>query len=92
MFPQNIATIVAPTRNGPKGTSDFKVFFLEIIKITETKAPTKKAKNKATKISGQPRTSPIKTANLTSPIPIHLPLEISIIVRKNAPAIKPANK
>ena len=56
----------------------------------ETKAPIKKAKNKATKIFGQPRIRPIKKANLTSPTPIHLPRETKIIKRKNAPAIKPA--
>ncbi len=53
-------------------------------------APIKKAKNKATKIFGQPRTRPMKTANLTSPVPIHLPRETKNIKRKNTPAITTA--
>jgi hypothetical protein len=84
IFPKNIAKIVAPTKNGPKGISDFKVFFLRANKITEIAAPIKKAKNKAAKIFGQPKIKPIKKANLASPMPIHLPLEIKIIARKNA--------
>ncbi len=92
IFPKNIAKIVAPTKNGPKGISDFKVFFLRANKITEIAAPIKKAKNKAAKIFGQPRIRPIKIANLKSPTTINLPREISTIARKKAPPTKLANR
>ena len=67
--------IVEPAKNGPKGTWDLIVFLPAAIKLKPTIAPLIKAKNKANKILGQPRTKPIKTANLTSPKPSHLPLE-----------------
>ena len=49
-----------------------------------TKAPIKKAKNKATRILGQPTTRPIKKASLMSPIPIQRPLETKTISKKKA--------
>lgn len=84
--------IVEPAKNGPKGISDFKVFFFKTIKIMETKAPIKKAKNKATKILGQPRINPINKANFMSPTPIHLPLETKTMARKKAPAARADRK
>ena len=87
-----MAITVPPAKNGPKGISDFRVFFFKIIKIMETKAPIRKAKNKATKILGQPRIKPINKANFMSPTPIHLPLETKTIARKKAPAAQAANK
>lgn len=72
-FAQNIARKVPVTKNGPKGTSDLRVFLPAIISPSPTRAPIKKAKNKATKILGEPKKRPIKKANLTSPKPSHLP-------------------
>ena len=83
--------IVAPLKNGPKGICDLMVFLPMIIKPTPTIAPLIKAKNKAKQILGQPRIKPIKAANLTSPKPIHLPLEIRTKERKK-PLAKTADK
>ena len=74
------------TRNGPKGTSDLIFFFLAKINPTPIIAPKEKAKNKATKMAGNPRNNPIKKASLTSPKPIALPLEIKKISKKKAEA------
>ena len=84
--PQNKARNVPVTKNGPKGTSDFKVFLPATISPIPIIAPIKKAKNKANKIFGKPRKSPIKKANLISPTPSHLPREIRTIARKKAEA------
>ena len=80
--PQNNAINVPVTKNGPKGTSDFKVFLPEIISPTPIIAPKKKAENKATRILGKPKIKPIKMANLKSPRPIQRPLESKIIAKK----------
>lgn len=88
--PQNKVIKVAPTKNGPNGISDLRFFFLKINKIVETTAPLKKAKNKAVKRSENPKSKPIKTPILTSPIPIHLPREIKTIIKKKTPPINPA--
>ena len=79
---------VPMTKNGPKGTSDFKVFLPKIISAIPIIAPIKKAENKATMILGQPRTSPIKKASLISPTPIQRPLDINTISKKNNDARK----
>ena len=85
-WPQNKARNVPVTRNGPKGTSDFKVFLPEITNPNPIIAPIKKAKNKATKILGKPRKRPIKKANFISPIPSQRPREIKTIARKKIAA------
>ena len=36
---------LAPVKKGPKGISDFRVFFLKIIKTKEISAPNKKDRN-----------------------------------------------
>ena len=92
LSPQNIAKKVPVTKNGPKGTSLFRVFLPDIINPTPIIAPLEKAKNKANKIFGKPRNKPIKKANFTSPRPIHLPRENKIIARKKALTIKAASK
>ena len=92
MSPKKIEINVAPTKNGPNGTSDFNVFVFIIIKKIETKAPRKKARNKAIKILGQPKIKPIKNTNFTSPIPIQRSLDISTKERKNKPATKAASR
>ena len=86
--PKNKAIKVPVTKKGPKGTSDFKVFLPEIISPNPIIAPIKKAKNKATKMFGQPRINPIRKASFISPTPIHLPLDIRTIKRKNAAATR----
>ena len=83
---------VPVTRKGPNGTSDFKLFLPEITSPNPIIAPIEKAKNKATKIFGKDKNSPIKKANLTSPKPIHLPPEIKTIARKNKAAPKADKK
>ena len=84
--PQNKAMNVPATRNGPKGTSDFIFFFFKRINPIPIIAPEKKATNKATKISIQPRKSPIKKASLMSPIPMPLPRVSRTIAKKNPAA------
>lgn len=84
--PKNIAINVPVTKKGPKGTSDFIVFFFKIINPIPIIAPKRKAENKATKILGNPSKSPIKKANFISPTPIHLPREIRTIKKKKSPA------
>jgi hypothetical protein len=84
--PQKKAINVPTTRNGPKGTSDFKVFLPDTINPNPIIAPIKKEKNRAIKILGKPRNKPIKKANLTSPKPSHLPREIKNITKKKADA------
>lgn len=81
-----MAKMVPETKKGPKGTSDFKVFLPEIINPTPMIAPIKKAKNKATRMFGNPKNKPIKIASLTSPKPIARPREIRNIARKNKAA------
>src|SRR3989344_8360333 len=81
-----MATRVPATKNGPKGTSDLKDFLWAKTSPTPIVAPEKKAKNKATKIFGQPRINPIRKASLISPAPIHLPRDASTIRRKNPEA------
>ena len=73
-------------RNGPKGISLFKPFFLKSIKPDPTKAPRKKAKNSPARIFGKPSKNPNRIASLTSPKPIHRPPEIKKIKRKNPDA------
>jgi len=84
--PQNIAKKVPVTKNGPKGTSLFRVFLPDIINPIPIIAPIEKAKNRANKIFGKPRNKPIKKANFTSPRPSHLPWEIKTIAKKNPAA------
>jgi len=79
---------VPVTKNGPKGTSLFRVFFLAKISPIPIIAPIKKDKNKAIKILGKPKKSPIKKASFISPIPIQRPFEISTINKKNVAAAK----
>lgn len=81
-----------PAKKGPKGICDLIVFLPAIIRPRPIIAPEIKAKNKANKILGQPRTRPIKTANLTSPKPNHLPLEIRTSEKKKALAKRADNK
>ena len=86
--PQNNAINVPITKNGPKGTS-LCIFFLPAkISPTPIIAPIKKAKNKATKIFGQPKNKPIKNASLMSPIPIQRPRDIKTIAKKKLAAAK----
>lgn len=84
--PQNRARNVPATKNGPNGTSLFKVFFPVKINPIPIIAPIKKAKNKAAKIFGKPKINPIKKANFISPTPIQRPREIKTIIRKKAAA------
>jgi len=84
--PENKAIKVPVTKKGPKGTSDFKVRFPEIISPKPIIAPIEKAKNKATKMFGQLKNNPINAANFTSPRPIHFPWEIKTIARKKVAA------
>jgi len=92
-----MAINVPITKNGPKGTSDFKVFLPATISPIPIIAPIKKARNRATKIFGQPKNKPIKKASLKSPRPIHFPREKIIIAKKktdgkipNPPIRKPS--
>ena len=75
-------------KNGPKGISDLRVFLPENINPSPIIAPRKKAKNRATRILGNPKIRPIKKASLMSPMPIHFPREIKTINKKNAAAPK----
>lgn len=90
--PQNKVIKVAPTKNGPKGISDFRVFLFKINKIVETIAPLKKAKNKAVKRFDKPKSKPINTPILISPTPIQRPFDIATINRKKKPPINPARR
>lgn len=80
--------MVEPDKKGPNGIWDLSPFLPNRIKHTPIIAPEKKDNNKAIKMPGQPRINPIKKANLTSPNPIHLPLEINIKLRKKTAGIK----
>lgn len=84
--PQNKETKVPVAKKGPNGTSDLSVFLAAIINPTPIIAPMKKAKNKATKIFGQPKINPIKKASFISPTPIHLPRDTNTTVKKKAAA------
>jgi hypothetical protein len=64
-------------KKGPKGTFDFKLFFLKIIKKIPKIAPAKKAKNRATIFFCQPKKSPKKTESLKSPKPIRFSFDIN---------------
>ncbi len=90
--PKNIAKNVPETKNGPKGIWDFIVFRFKKINIKPTIAPLKKAKNKATKIFGQPKKRPIKIESLKSPQPIQVSFEIKMIARKNREGKIPMTK
>ena len=87
-----MAMIVPATKKGPKGISLFKPFLPNKINPIPIIAPIKKAKNKAAKIFGNPIKIPMKKTNFTSPNPIHLPLEIRKIKRKNKEATSAAYK
>ncbi len=65
---------VAKTKNGAKGISWFFDFFISKIKSPKT-APIQKEMRSAEKPEDMPSSHPIPKANLTSPKPIHLPLE-----------------
>ena len=73
-------------KNGPKGISDLRVFLPENISPNPIIAPRKKAKNRATRILGNPKISPIKKASFISPIPIHFPRETKTISKKKTEA------
>ena len=93
--PQKRAINVPITRNGAKGTSDFKVFLLRAMRPVPIKAPIRKEEKRAIKMFGQPRNSPKKKTNLTSPNPSQFPWEIKKIKRKKnktRPAPKKAYK
>lgn len=92
IFPHNKVIKVAPIKNGPKGISDFKVFFFKINKTIATIAPIKKAKNKAVRRNSHPKSKPINAPILISPTPIHLPFDIKTIIKKNPPPTKAARK
>ena len=85
-LPKKKAVKVPVIKKGPKGTSDFKVFLPDNINPIPIIAPRKKAKNKPTKILGNPKINPIKKASFMSPPPIHLPLEINTIKKKKIAA------
>lgn len=91
LSPQNKATNVPVTKKGPNGNWLFIFFFPKPIKNNPKIAPNKKDKNKATKILGKPKKSPIKNPILASPSPIHLPRDMNQIKKKNPPAPIPAN-
>ena len=86
--PQNMATNVPVTKNGPKGTSDFKDFLPKIINPIPIIAPVRKAKNKATNMLGKPKIKPIKKPNLISPTPIQRPRDSKTMARKKPAAPK----
>ena len=88
VWPQNKARKVPITRKGPKGTSLWSFFLPAKINPTPIIAPIKKAKNKATKIFGQPRNKPIKNASFMSPTPIQRPRDIKTIAKKKLAAAK----
>ena len=90
--PKKSATSVPMIKKGANGNSLFNPYFLKYIKIIPSIAPKKKDKNKPTKIFGKPNKSPNKIANLTSPKPIHAPLDIKKINKKNPDAIIDAIK
>lgn len=81
---QKRAINVPVTKNGPKGISLLRVFFLKIINPIPIIAPIKKAKKRAMRILGKPRKSPIKNANFGSPQPIQRPFDIRIMKIKRA--------
>jgi len=83
--------MVPETKNGPKGISDFKLFFFKVIKKIPKIAPTKNEKNKAGTIFGQPKIKPIKIESLKSPQPIQVSFEIKIRTRKNKEGKIPNN-
>lgn len=87
-----MAKKVPTTKNGPKGTSDFKVFLPVKISPIPIIAPIKKAEKRANKIFGKPKKRPRKKASFISPIPIHLPQDIKTIIRKKAEAKKAESK
>ena len=89
--PKNKEKIVPPTRKGPNGICDFKLFFLNTIRPIPIIAPDVKAVNKAKIIIGKPKKRPIKKASLMSPKPIHFPFDIIINDKKKALAPKAAN-
>ena len=88
-FPKNKAINVPITKKGAKGTWLFKVFLPKAINPISIIAPIKKAENRATKILGQLKKSPIKKPNLTSPNPIQRPRDISQKRKKKPAAPKP---
>lgn len=82
--PKKTADKVPKTKNGPKGIAVPNIlFFRHIISMIPTIAPVKNATYKATTIFGNPKISPIKNANLTSPKPIPRPFVIKNRVKKN---------
>ena len=81
--PQSSAMKVPVIRNGPKGISLFKLLPFKNINVNPIIAPKKNAKNRATRIFGQPSKRPIKIASFTSPKPIALPFDIKNIAKKN---------
>src|SRR4030065_1014408 len=83
---------LATVKKGPKGISDFRVFFLKIIKTKEISAPNKKARNTAANNWRGPKNKPSKNPILTSPIPIHFSFEIKTKKRKNPPKTSEAAK
>ena len=84
--------IAAPLKKGPKGICDLRPFLPKITKNKPMIAPLRKAKNKAKRTFGQPRIKPIRKANLTSPKPIHLPLEIRTSDKKKPAARRADNR
>ena len=88
--PQKSATNVPMIKNGANGTWLFKPFLPNKINPNPIIAPKKKDKNSPAKITGNPKSKPKRTANFTSPKPIHRPLEIRYITPKKVKAIKTA--
>src|SRR3989344_5749880 len=70
-------------KNGPKGIWLCIFFLPKITSGRPTKVPSQKEEKTATKTLGQPKNKAIKSANFTSPIPIHLPFDITIRNKKN---------
>lgn len=80
----------ARTKKGPKGSSLFREYLLEIIKsATPKRAPPQKAIRRAERAMGNPKSQPRPRMSLASPRPIHLPRDMSQSKAKGAASIMP---
>lgn len=76
LWPNNLVIIAARIRNGPNGIWVLRCALPVTIKGRAYKVPPTDDKNKSsTLLSGPPTIMPSTAPNLTSPPPIHLPLD-----------------
>lgn len=85
--PENKAVNAPPIKNGPKGTSDFMLFFCERIRTMPTIAPEQNAKNKARINWVGSSKSPRRNTSFPSPNPIIFPWEAKCREKNKAEAI-----